>query len=158
MDFQDAIDEKWHLEGPITVLKRAGPYYILRPSALADRDDLLHAGPWNINGALLLLRPWQPDIPLHQLDFSTAGMWIQMSRAPLEYMTPAMAARMGSLLGTVISIDRGTIMQQNMEYMCVRVQIPIRKPLMPGAFLRLENGNPIWVQFGYERLFKVCFN
>lgn len=49
-------------------------------------------------------------------------------------------------------------MQQSMEYMRVRVHIPIRRPLIPSAHLRLENGDPTWVQFGYERLFKVCFN
>ncbi|KAH7866984.1 hypothetical protein Vadar_027421 [Vaccinium darrowii] len=131
MDLQDAINELWHLEGEVTVLKRARPYYILKPSTLSDRDDLLHAGPWNIHGALFLLRPWLPDVPLHQLDFSTADMWVQMSGAPLEYMTPAMAARLGSLLGMVIAIDRDTILQQNMDYMHVRVQIPIRRPLIP---------------------------
>lgn len=159
MDLQDAINEFWHLDGAVTVLKCAGPYYILKPTTLADRDDLLHAGPWNIHGVLLLfLRPWLSDVQLHHLDFSTADMWVQMSGAPLEYMTPAMAARLGSLLGTVISIDRGTILQQNMEYMRVRVQIPIRRPFIPGAFLRVENGNPIWIQFGYERVFKACYN
>lgn len=62
----------------VKVLKRAGPYYILKPSTLADRDDLLQAGPWNINGVLFLLRPWVPDMPFHKLDFSWAEMWIQM--------------------------------------------------------------------------------
>ncbi|KAH7856218.1 hypothetical protein Vadar_034047 [Vaccinium darrowii] len=81
-----------------------------------------------------------------------------MSGPPLEYMTPAMATRLGSLVGTVTSVDWGTVMQQNMEYMRVKVCIPICRPLIPGAFLRLENGEPVWIQFGYERLFKVCFN
>lgn len=31
------------------------------------------------------------------------------------------------------------------------------RPLVLGAFLRLENGDLTWVQFGYERVFKVCF-
>lgn len=158
LEIQDAINEQWHLESEVTVLKRAGPYYILKPSTLANRGDLLHAGPWNINGALFLLQPWVPDIPLHRLDFSTAEMWVQIAGAPLEYMTLAMAVRLGSLIGAITSADRGTVMQQNMEFMWVRVRIPIRKPLIPGAFLILENGEPTWVQFGYEKLFKVCFN
>lgn len=68
-----------------------------------------------------------------------------------------MAVRLGALLGTVVSVDRRTVDRENLEYMCVRVEIPILRPLIPGAFLRLENGDPIWVHFSYERVFKACF-
>ncbi|KAH7856738.1 hypothetical protein Vadar_004937 [Vaccinium darrowii] len=141
LNMQDVIDEHWHLEGSVTVLKRAGPFYILKTTSLADRDDLLHAGPWNIHGALLLLQPWVPDVPLNRLDFSTTDLWVQMAGAPLEYMTPVMATRLGSLIGTVLSVDRGTIMQQNMEFMQVCIRTPICKLLIPGAYLVVENGD-----------------
>ncbi|KAH7855438.1 hypothetical protein Vadar_024853 [Vaccinium darrowii] len=76
-----------------------------KPDNFADREDLVHAGPWNVNGALLLLHHWEPDVPLHRLSFRTANMWIQIRGMPLEYMTPALAVRMGSLIGTVTTVD-----------------------------------------------------
>ncbi|KAH7850883.1 hypothetical protein Vadar_004155 [Vaccinium darrowii] len=157
-DLQDAIDRHWHLEGNITVMDKAGPYYIFKLDSLADRDDLLHEGPWNINGALILFRAWQPDLSFHLIDFSMEEMWIQIRGAPLKYMTPAMAVRLGSLLGTVISVDGSTFSHQNLNYLRVRVAIPIFKPLIPGAFLGFEDGDLVWIQFGYERVFKMCFN
>lgn len=154
-EFQVAINNSWHLEGPVTVLHQAGNFFILQVENLADHDDL-RSGPWNINGALLLLRPWVADRPLHSIDFSTAALWIQISGAPLEYMTPTMAVRLVALLGTVVSVDRRTVDRENLEYMRVRVEIPILRPLISGA-LRLENGDPVWLHFSYERIFKACF-
>lgn len=88
---------------------KAGKNYIFQVETLADRDDLLRSGPWTINAALLLLRPWLPDVPLHRMDFFTADMWIQIMGVTLEYMTPTMAVRLGTLLGTVLSVDHHTV-------------------------------------------------
>lgn len=98
---------------------------------MADHDDLTRSGPWNINGALRLLRPWTLDVLLHRMNFSTANIWVQIIGAPLEYMTPTMAVCMGSLLGIVISVDRRTISKENTEFMRVHVQIFINRPLIP---------------------------
>lgn len=133
-DMQTAINANWHLDGPVTVRHQAGRFYILEVETMADYDDLLRSGPWNINGALLQLRPWVADRALHSIDFSTATMWVQISGAPLEYMTPTMAVRLGSLLGTVISVDRRTVDRENLEFMRVRVEIPILRPFNPGCF------------------------
>lgn len=43
------------------------------------------------------------------MDFFTADMWIQIMGVTLEYMTPTMAVRLGTLLGTVLSVDRHTV-------------------------------------------------
>ncbi|KAH7850683.1 hypothetical protein Vadar_001504 [Vaccinium darrowii] len=64
---------------------------------------------------------------------------------------------MASLIGEVTDFDRETITQQNLEYMRVRVNVPIHQPLIPGVFLRLEQGGLAWIQFGYERVFKLCY-
>lgn len=157
-EIQTAINSNWHLDGPVRVLKKAGPFFIFAVETLADRDDLLEGGPWNINAGLLLLRPWAPNLPLHCIDFSMADLWIKIHGAPLEYMTPNMVVRLGSLLGTVTAVDRRTISRDNLDHMRIRVSFPINRPLIPGAFLRMENGEPTWIQFSFERLFKVCFH
>lgn len=48
-EIQQAIDDNWHLEGRVMVLQRIGKYFISRPETFADREDLVHAGPWNVN-------------------------------------------------------------------------------------------------------------
>ncbi|KAH7861335.1 hypothetical protein Vadar_024716 [Vaccinium darrowii] len=150
MEMQVAIDDCWSLEGRVTVLKKNGKYYILRPETFSDWEDLAHASLWNINGAMLLLWPWEPDVPLRFLNFSIANIWVQISGAPLEYITPGMVVRMASLIAEVTIVDRGTITKENLEYMRVRVNVPIMQPLILGDFLRLEQGR--LVQFGYEKL------
>lgn len=63
-------------------------FIILHKSRQAVQEYYIITGPWNINGALLLLRPWAPDIPLHHMDFSgTADMWVQITGAPLRWNT-----------------------------------------------------------------------
>lgn len=52
-EMQNAIDERWNLEGRVIVFKKIGKYYIIRDETVSDKDDLIYAGPWNINAALL---------------------------------------------------------------------------------------------------------
>lgn len=84
-----------------------------------------------------MLRPWEPDVPLRHFNFNTANTWIQIWGAPLEYMTPALAVKMGNLIGEVTAVDRGTATQENLEYMYIRVNIPVFQSLILGV-LRLE--------------------
>lgn len=95
--------------------------------------------------------------PLHRLSFRNANMRIQIKGTPLEYMTPALAVRMGSLIGNVTAVDRATATQQNLSYMRIRVEVPITQPLIPGVYLRMEQGDLAWIQFSYERVYKFCY-
>lgn len=89
---------------------------------MEDRDDLVHAGPWNINGALFILHPWLPNVPLHLLDFDYVNLWVQIRGAPLEYSTPDMAVRMGSVIGFVTSVDKGLFHKKTLN-ICMFVSI-----------------------------------
>ncbi|KAH7854975.1 hypothetical protein Vadar_019767 [Vaccinium darrowii] len=89
--------------------------------------------------------------------FAPIYMSIHLRGVPLEYMTPALVVRMGSLIGIVTVVDRATSTQQNLSYMRIRVKVSISQPLIPGVYLRMEQGNLAWVQFGYERVFKFCY-
>lgn len=73
-------------------------------------------------------------------------------------MTPTMATHLGSLIGFVIYVDHMTISQTNLEFILAKVEIPIQSPLIRGVLMPLENGNPVWVQFNCERIFRVCYN
>jgi hypothetical protein len=110
-----------------------------------------------IHGALFILCPWLPDVPLHQLDFGFVNLWVQIRGVPLEYFTQDMAVRMGSVIGFVTSVDRDTVSQENLEYMCFCVIFHYFEPLIPSVFLRLQNGEVTWINFGYECIFKLCF-
>ncbi|KAH7851329.1 hypothetical protein Vadar_009951 [Vaccinium darrowii] len=42
-EMQNAIDERWNLEGRVIVLKKIGKYYIIRAETVSDKDDLIYA-------------------------------------------------------------------------------------------------------------------
>ncbi|KAH7862405.1 hypothetical protein Vadar_004422 [Vaccinium darrowii] len=109
LETQKTIDDHWHLEGRVMVLKKIGKFFILTAETISDKEDLIHARPWNINSSLLLMRPWLVDTPLHRLDFNSVNMWVQIRGAPLEYITQAMASHLGTLIRHVTVVDRDTV-------------------------------------------------
>lgn len=62
----------------------------------------------------------------------------------------------GYAYGPVHAVDFQDQGFQNLRYLWVRVQIETVQPLMMGFYLKLDNGVTIWIQFRYERVFRIC--
>ncbi|KAF7839239.1 Pyruvate carboxyltransferase [Senna tora] len=127
---QSIIDHFWFLRGPVRVVGRVKRFYVIHFEIDADRQQILNEGPWAMQGGLLSMFPWEPNLALSHLLVTEVAVWVQLWNLPLEYQTPLMAEKIGSLMGEVREIDWAPTLPRNLR------------------FLR--------IQCKYERLFRLC--
>ena len=122
-------------------------------------DDLIYIceeGPWAVEGALLVLERWRPNLVIKGLQLNFVSLWIQLHGLRLEYQYPELSMQMGHIIGLFERIDWDANLPRNIRFMCIRVRVDPWLPLLAGFMLRLDNGDTIWVQCRYERLHKLC--
>ncbi|KAK2967941.1 hypothetical protein RJ640_010551 [Escallonia rubra] len=99
---------------------------------------VLHDNPWNIRGALLVLRRWRPLLTIAQVEFLVVDLWVQLHLIPLELFSFGMAGILGSAFGHLIDIDRFSIRQMRRDYFRVLVRVNLDDPFITGVFLCSE--------------------
>lgn len=71
-------------------------------------EDLLHIfneRPWPVDGALLILERWRPNLVLSHLQLNYISVWVQLHGLPLEYQYPKLAERMCQMMGLLERVD-----------------------------------------------------
>ena len=51
-------------------------------------------GPWAVDGALLVLERWGPNLVIGNLQLNFISIWVQLHGLPLEYQYPELAEKM----------------------------------------------------------------
>lgn len=73
-----------------------------------------------------------------------------------DYLSEDAAITLGTLIVPMHAVDFQDQGIQILRYLRVRVQVALAQPLMMGFYLKLNNGVDIWIQFPYERIFRIC--
>ena len=113
-------------------------------------------GPWSIDGALLVLEKWRPNLVMNKFHLNFVSIWVQLHGLPLEYHYPELAKRMGQMIGSFEKIDWDDRLPRNIRYMRIKVRLNPFMPIVSGFMHHLDNGTRTWIQCRYERVHKLC--
>ena len=80
-------------------------YYIIHFEYPTDQEYILREGPWFVDGALLVLEQWTPNLALNRIQLTFFIAWVQVHNLPLEYHDTNLAHFMGDLIGEYVSMD-----------------------------------------------------
>ena len=92
------------------------------------------------------------------ISFTHSPFWVKIWGLPFELMTEEARKDIGCKLGKVIEVDRRALQADQPKFLCVRVDLPIEKPLRRGGYITNIDGERGWVAFKYERLPTFCFS
>ena len=59
-------------------------------------------------------------------------------------------------MGVVTQVDWNEVMLRNLRFMRVKAWINPHAPLIAGGLLRQDDDVMIWIEFRYERVYKIC--
>jgi hypothetical protein len=90
------------------------------------------------------------------MEFEKASFWVRMLNLSLACMSEAMGVQIGSSVGQVEEVETEEDGVCWGEYLKVKIQLDLSRPLAKGRVLNL-NGKTTWIAFQYERLPKFCF-
>ena len=64
---QQIINSAWRIRGVVSVIGRDSFFYILHFEVLEDLNHFCSEGPWAVDGALLILEKWLPNLVVSRL-------------------------------------------------------------------------------------------
>ena len=116
-----------------------------------DANRILLGEPWSFDKYLIVLRRYEDDSSLRKLLFATAKFWVQVHDLPNQQMVTKTTESLCKSADQVIhSNDRSKT--EGGDFMRVRVEIDVHKPLCKGRKVRFSQDREGWVLFCYERL------
>ncbi|GMI90026.1 hypothetical protein HRI_002671900 [Hibiscus trionum] len=144
---------------PLEDASELGPnMFLFKFQKLEDRDFVLERVPWTFNGELMALQPFDGKLSPSEYNFSVFPIWVRIYDLPLVGMTVEIGKSLGSKFGECLMADFRKGEGRLGQYMSVRVEIDITKPLRRCVmFGRKCDGSPRVCWAKYERLPKFCF-
>ena len=121
-----------------------------------DLEHMCSEGPWSVDGALLVLEKWRPNLVMSKLRLNFVSIWVQLHGLPLEYHDPELAKRMGQMIGAFEKIDWEERLPRNIRFIRIKVHLNPWLPVVSGFMFRLDDGTRTWIQCWYEGVHKLC--
>jgi hypothetical protein len=155
---RDFLLQAWKFAAPFTVDLIPGDRFLFTVSSDVLVAKIIENGPWNVKGALLVIKPWPPELSIDEVDLSSCAFWVQVHGLPLQNLTAVNAIKIGKFLGIeVLNVENGDLEGIIAHHhLRIRVLINVLQPLIPGFSLPRLDLPSIWIRFQYERLADYC--
>ncbi|KAI8003805.1 hypothetical protein LOK49_LG08G00095 [Camellia lanceoleosa] len=95
-------------------------------------------GPYAIQGALLIVDYWKPELVFDRLIFDKMLVWVQLYGLPLECFTEEAGVSLGRAVGDVVKVDIDSFMPRNIRFLRLRVWVSLVNLLISGFFLKFS--------------------
>ena len=147
---KNTLRKAWGLENSLQIIEVGPNLFQFKFQLEFDMVRIIQDGPWAFDNQLLLLRQWQKGMTVENIKLEHASLWIQISSAPFDMVSPQVAKEVGSHLGIVEEVEWKQRRDDPNFFMRVKVVLPIGKPLWRGSFIAGSDGIRTWVSFKYE--------
>lgn len=85
---------------------------------------------------------------MRSLRFTTKTFWVQIHRLPISMLEPETAIEIGETIGTV-SLSEHMNEMIGGDFLRVRVEIDVTKPLYRGRKIAINDSEVVWVSLKY---------
>lgn len=120
---QHIINNAWRIRGEVSIVGRDSYFNIFHFEFMEDLHHICNEGPWAVDGALLVLEKWRPNLVISNLQINFISIWVQLLGLPLEYQHPELAKKMGQMMGIVDRVDWEDRIPRNIRFMRIKVCI-----------------------------------
>ncbi|KAJ7961439.1 Zinc CCHC-type-like protein [Quillaja saponaria] len=152
------VSKAWKPSAGFMVLEVDFNKFVFTFANKREKQKVLSFTAWTINGAPLIIKPWDPSLSVHDIDFSTTCFWVQVHGLPPLYVSKANAIKIGSEIGNVLETDINPFRKSATNFFSIKVELDIYNPLKCVFFhSRPPPLNALWIQFKYERMAQFCF-
>ena len=149
------VNNHWVTRGSIRVL-RTGDYFIFECQDPRDRDAILDRHTSIIDGKLITFRSSFANQVPSSINFSLATIWVRIHNLPWRFLDHEWTVRILSHVGLVEFVEDTGPGLPTEAFLRAKLVVDSTRPLIPGCFLPLDDGQVVWVYFRYEGVFKFC--
>lgn len=105
---------------------------------------------------LVVFQRYDFSFPTRSLRFTTTTFWVQIHGLPISMLEPETAIEIGETIGTV-SLSEHVKEMIGGDFLRVRVEIDVTKPLYRGRKIAINDSEVVWVSLKYEKLSNFCY-
>lgn len=148
----------WRTSKGVQIVDLRENVFLFKFACEGDRKRIMELGSWNIEGYPLILKLWNQNMAVEDMDFISLPMWIQVHDLPIEYMFKENVEEIGALVGKVLVVDftrNGGVCMS--KFLRVKIELKVEDPLWSGFFLDRSPNVNLWKQFKYERVADFCY-
>ncbi|XP_027177951.1 uncharacterized protein LOC113777103 [Coffea eugenioides] len=121
-----------------------------------DKEKALNRRPWVIDNQLLVVKPWSLGIERSTEAFHESHLWIQVWNLPIHWLSKVVGFKRGQMFSAVKEVIIPPGGGKEGRHMKILAEVDISQPLARGTTVKF-NGNPIWVEFRYEKCPDFCY-
>lgn len=122
-----------------------------------DLQWVMEGGPWSFDNAMLIIQRILPGEQPLKVPLWNLRIWIQINDLPSGFMSEQVGKQLGNFFGEFLEYDSKNNSSVWREYMRVRIQFDVRKPLKRKKKINKRDGSEFVVTCRYERLGEFCF-
>ncbi|KAE9444593.1 hypothetical protein C3L33_23509, partial [Rhododendron williamsianum] len=101
----NVIAKAWRTSEEVSVAPWGDNLYAFGFKSEDDVTKIMGLCPWSIMGCLMVLRKWDAQKTLEQLDFNFSPFWVQIQGLPLGFLNVRSGMKIAESLGDVIAVE-----------------------------------------------------
>ncbi|RYR38257.1 hypothetical protein Ahy_A09g043235 [Arachis hypogaea] len=132
------------------VITNAGPNsFILNFKNQEEARRAYDGGPWIIEGHMLSLQWWSPNLSIEEVNNNQLPIWIQIHGLPYDKINIKNAEKIGAIVGRIISAENPFV-EGNMLRFFLRVRVEINNEARKAGIRRIKEKHNNWVEELWE--------
>lgn len=123
---KNKLQDLWKLSEPLTLIDLGNEYHVAKLNAEANKNKILHEGPWFVAGNFVSVKQYEPNFVSHSATITHMTIWARLPSLPIELYDSQILERVGKSLGTLLKVDACTSATLRRRYAHICVQVPIK--------------------------------
>ena len=147
----------WRTTGELKIRDIGEHILLFEFEDVLDPEQVLEFKPWSYDKHLVAFECVFDIESMPFLDFSRATFWVQIHNIPERSLKVEVGELIGKTINRVIQVANSEDDKDGSEFLRVRINIDISKPLLRCSKLCSERKRVGWVGLKYERLPNFCY-
>ena len=149
------MPRKWQKEGRVRGVALSLEKFQFIFNSEHDLVEVLEKGFQTFNEWGILMERWSATPSPESLQFTS--LWVQLRNVPLNHYTEQAIISLGDIVGQVTEVVFDPLKPQNKEFVRVKVNFDVSRPLRKSKVINLPKGLSTTVCYFYERVQKRCY-
>ncbi|KAL4317903.1 hypothetical protein GQ457_18G009840 [Hibiscus cannabinus] len=146
----------WKPTKVLSITELQSNFFLIRLASEEVQSDILKCGPWVFNDDWFAILPLNPLFSIDEYFFTKMVIWVRILCVPIGLMSESLGRSLGACIGSVVGTDTRIIDGIMGEFMRVRVNIYVTKPLRRCVALGGCGTKPRLCPLQYEKLPNFC--
>ncbi|XP_020211516.1 uncharacterized protein LOC109796245 [Cajanus cajan] len=151
LTLRDRLPALWKIQGGFELLDVSNGYFMVKFDLEADRERVMHWGPWMLFDHYLIVRPWSLEFVASATKVDSTLVWIRFPGLGVMFYDESVLLTIASAIGKPVKVDLNTLNMTRGRFARACVEINLEEPVVGRFFL-----NGVWYNVEYEGLHLLC--